>query len=156
VNKEYAVLALIAGAAAVAAIVISKLEEGVDLEIEKARNELFEIAPGCESITFKGAGDGGAPDPARLELAERYYFLPFVRANLNDTTIAEAELMEMPITDVLTARMLYQLFPECHEKSPWPPDSLFTAGMFGVIWVAMKIYMAGLIEQVAAAKAQGS
>jgi hypothetical protein len=154
-NKELAVLALIGGAAAIAALVVSNLEkEGVNLEIEKARNELFEIAPGCESITFKGMGDGGAPDPERLELAERYYFLPFVRANLTEAAKAEAELMELSIAELLTGRMLYQLFPECKEKAPWPPASLFTAGMFGVIWVAMKIYMAGLIETVSAAKAE--
>jgi len=156
-NKELAVLALLAGGAAVAAVVVSKLEkEGVNLEIEKARNELFEISPGCESITFKGVGDGGTPDPERLELAKRYYFLPFVRANLTEATIAEAELLELPVTDVLTGRMLYQLFPECRDKSPWPPGSLFTAGMFGVIWVAMKIYMSRLIDQVAAEQAQGA
>jgi hypothetical protein len=149
VNRDVALLGLLAGGAFIAAVVTSKLQkEGVSAEIQKARDELFDVSPGCESIAFKGGGD--APDPARLALAERYYFHPFVRRNLNPSAEAEAELMGMTTVELLTGRMLYELFPECRERAPWPPDSLLTAGMFGVIWVAMKIYMSGLVDDVRA------
>jgi hypothetical protein len=149
-KSNIALLFGIATAALIGGMIAKGIEEGmVDDGIKKARDALFEVAPDCTSISFKGGGD--APDPATLRLAEQYYFAPFVTENL-PTAEAEAELMNTSVLDYLTARMLYQLFPECSQAgstAPWPPESLFTSGSFGVIWVGMKYYMAELVTKYA-------
>lgn len=127
-------------------------EGAVTQGMQQARDALFTVSPGCAEISFKGGT--GAPDPEQLELAEKYYFAPFVRHALdNQAAEAEADATGVSLTTFLSATVLYDLFPECRQSLPWPPDSLLTAGNFGLIWVAMNFYMAEVIARVQAGDA---
>lgn len=153
-------LAGVAGAALILGIVASKVEKSVvKAEIKKARDELFDVGPNCETISWRG-GDGSAPDPGRLEQAGTYYFRPFLREQLGagmDTGMApaevaqaEAELLGVTLTEFLTAKVLYELFPECsaREPLPWPPDDVLSS--FGVIWYGTLLYIGAQMETVMA------
>ena len=156
-NKDVALVLGIATAAVVGVAVISKIEEKiVKTELAKARDSLFDVSAGCETITWKGGV--AVPDSRSLELAGTYYVRPWLKEELGagasdgyapgSLVEATADLSGISALDMLTAQLLYDLFPECKEKDPgpWPPDSLFST--FGVIWVAMKLYMDDQIRLV--------
>ena len=119
---------------AIAAVVMSRVEKSaVAAAMKEARLSLFDVAPDCSSITFKGGGS--VPDPAKLELARSHFFSPFVAENLEEARL-EAEIHGVTIPAYITAKLLYEMFPECKVMSalPWPPDDLWSSGTFGVIW----------------------
>ena len=127
-------------------------EQAVTQGMQQARDALFIVAPGCAEITFKSGT--GVPDPEQLELAEEYYFAPFIRHSLDNLAAeAEADASGVTLNTFLTATLLYDLFPECRQSLPWPPDSLLTSGNFGLIWVAMKFYIAEVTARVQAGDA---
>lgn len=137
--------------ALVGAAVLSSLRtDTIADKIAQARDSLFEVDPGCETIRFKGGGD--APDEEALAQARMYYFEPFVKAELTQGAEEEAQLIDMPLVDYLTTAVLYQLFPECQNRdpAPWPPASLIGGGSFSVIYVAMKLYIGGILADVLA------
>lgn len=144
-NSDFKLLFGIALAATVGGVIMANLEKGaVESGMREARDALFDVAPDCSTITFKGGGD--APDPAALNLAKQYYFVPFVKAYLPGAA-AEADILDVTVVEFLTAKMLYQLFPECNVDGvrPWPSTSVWDTG-FG-IWFVMLAFMAELVAQ---------
>ena len=137
--------AAIAGGLAIAAAKEGAVESGM----KEARDSLFEVAPDCSSISFKGGGN--APDPAKLEQAKAYYFLPYVKKHMV-TAELEAGIHGVTEAEFLAAGVLYQLFPECNVDGvrPWPPENILTSGTFGVIWVFMKLYIGQLLAEAQA------
>ena len=145
-NGGIKVLLGLAAVGVVGLVVSSIRESAVNSGLRQARDSLFEVSADCKTISFKGGGDG--PDPEKLELAKEYYFDPFVREHLGEAHL-EAELLGMTVSEFMTAKVLYDLFPECAaaDKQPWPPESVWTSGAFGVIWVAMHAYIGNLISE---------
>jgi hypothetical protein len=125
-------LALAAVAIGTAVIVSAAVKGAVKGELKAARDQLFEIGPNCETITFKQGVDGD-PDPERLEIAERLYFLPFVHQRLSEGAESEAADLNVTLVDLLSVNVLAELFSS-----------------FGIIWIAVKAYMADLIARVQA------
>jgi hypothetical protein len=121
-------------------------EEAVAEGMTKARDELFDVSPGCTAITFKGGT--AVPDPDALQLADSYYFVPFVKKTLAMSAQEEAEIHDMSLLDFVTAKVLYNLFPECVASTPWPPKSILGAGTFGGIWIGMKAYIGGVLTRI--------
>jgi hypothetical protein len=159
-NRDIVLLAGIAGGALLLGLIASGVEKSVvKAEIKKARDELFDVGPNCETISWRG-GDGSNPDPARLEQAGTYYFRPFLREQLGagmdrgmapaELAQAEAEILGVTLPEFLTAKVLYELFPECSTRDPmpWPPDDVFTS--FGMIWLGMSLYIGAQMETVMA------
>jgi hypothetical protein len=165
-NRDIALLAGIAGGALLLGLIASGVEKSVvKSEIKKARDELFDVGPNCETISWKG-GDGSAPDPSRLEDAGTYYFRPFLREQLGagmdrgmqpgELAQAEAEILAVTLPEFLTAKVLYELFPECvnRDPMPWPPADTFSS--FGLIWIGMLLYIGAQMETVMAQLAANS
>lgn len=151
-SADLAKIAGVVGLVAIAGLVLKGAEQtAVASGMQDARDALFDVSPGCTAITFKGGE--AAPDPEQLKLAEQYYFAPFVRRSLELGAVPEADATGVTLLDFLTATVLYDLFPECVQSLPWPPESLLGSGTFGLIWVGMKAYMSGVIERVQAGSA---
>ncbi len=83
--------------------------------IEKARNDVFDVGPGCEWIRFKGMPEFDADQAqALMATADKYVFEPAIKDALEQEPIKALSGADQVHTVELY--VLNALFPECEGK----------------------------------------
>lgn len=106
---------ILAGVATGLGLAVGALSGAVQAQVRRARDELFEVSPGCQTIRFRGLSED-ASDADRfavLAKARAYYFTPMIEQ-------ARREGLSVEQTKI---RILEDLFPECS----WPPPEFFSS-----------------------------
>ncbi len=106
---------VIAGVATGLGLAVGALSGVVQAQVRRARDELFEVSPGCQTIRFRGLPDGASEVDKFTVLAKAraYYFTPMIdQARKEGLSVQQTKL-----------RILEDLFPEC----TWPPPELFSS-----------------------------
>lgn len=125
----FPIIPILIAAAAVGGLVLVARESIIKAEVKRARDELFEIGPGCSYIKFKGAGTATTDSVNEaMATARRYYFTPKI-AEARKGFPYEAYLGVDGKPDpqisakLIMVYVLEDLFPEC-DWSTTPADKL--------------------------------
>ena len=114
------------------------LGAAVEAEIDRAREELFEVGPNCSYIHFKGGGAGISEEEAKrsLAVADSWLFDPMIR---------QAAKEGLRDSQQVAIRILDAIFPEC--AGQWPPASMLDVSK-QLVWFATWSHVEARMKEI--------